>query len=89
MLLSYGSTTQTPRCALINHKYDTLRLWIVPFCDVCLPNGVVSLQVNTLSVQMQKEMAEVMDEVWANNAVQSAVLISSKPGCFIAGADIK
>uniref|UniRef100_A0AAQ4P4G4 Trifunctional enzyme subunit alpha, mitochondrial n=1 Tax=Gasterosteus aculeatus aculeatus TaxID=481459 RepID=A0AAQ4P4G4_GASAC len=45
-------------------------------------------KVNTLSVQMQKEMAEVMDEVWANNAVQSAVLISSKPGCFIAGADI-
>lgn len=46
-------------------------------------------QVNTLSVQMQKEMTEVMNEVWANDAVQSAVLISSKPGCFIAGADIK
>lgn len=46
-------------------------------------------KVNTLSLQMQKEMTEVMSEVWANNAVQSAVLISSKPGCFIAGADIK
>uniref|UniRef100_A0A3B4AXP3 Trifunctional enzyme subunit alpha, mitochondrial n=1 Tax=Periophthalmus magnuspinnatus TaxID=409849 RepID=A0A3B4AXP3_9GOBI len=45
-------------------------------------------KVNTLSVQMQKEMTEVMGEVWANDAVQSAVLISSKPGCFIAGADI-
>ncbi|CAK6965992.1 hydroxyacyl-CoA dehydrogenase trifunctional multienzyme complex subunit alpha b [Scomber scombrus] len=45
-------------------------------------------KVNTLSVQMQKEMAEVMGEVWADSAVQSAVLISSKPGCFIAGADI-
>uniref|UniRef100_A0A3Q2EJ81 enoyl-CoA hydratase n=1 Tax=Cyprinodon variegatus TaxID=28743 RepID=A0A3Q2EJ81_CYPVA len=45
-------------------------------------------KVNTLSVQMQKEMIEVMDEVWANEAVKSAVLISSKPGCFIAGADI-
>uniref|UniRef100_A0A8C2ZUA7 enoyl-CoA hydratase n=1 Tax=Cyclopterus lumpus TaxID=8103 RepID=A0A8C2ZUA7_CYCLU len=45
-------------------------------------------KVNTLSIQMQKEMAEVMDEVWANDAVKSAVLISSKPGCFIAGADI-
>uniref|UniRef100_UPI003AABEF1C hydroxyacyl-CoA dehydrogenase trifunctional multienzyme complex subunit alpha b isoform X1 n=1 Tax=Centroberyx gerrardi TaxID=166262 RepID=UPI003AABEF1C len=45
-------------------------------------------KVNTLSVQMQQEMTEVMNEVWANNAVQSAVLISSKPGCFIAGADI-
>lgn len=47
------------------------------------------LQVNTLSIQMQNEMTEVMNEVWANNAVKSAVLISAKPGCFIAGADIK
>ncbi|KAK7940427.1 hypothetical protein WMY93_003753 [Mugilogobius chulae] len=45
-------------------------------------------KVNTLSIQMQKEMTEVMSEVWADNAIQSAVLISSKPGCFIAGADI-
>nr|XP_057912460.1 hydroxyacyl-CoA dehydrogenase trifunctional multienzyme complex subunit alpha b [Doryrhamphus excisus] len=45
-------------------------------------------KVNTLSIQMQKELTEVMNEVWADNAVQSAVLISSKPGCFIAGADI-
>ncbi|CAL8287633.1 unnamed protein product [Gadus morhua 'NCC'] len=45
-------------------------------------------KVNTLSVQMQREMSEVMEEVWANTAVGSAVLISSKPGCFIAGADI-
>lgn len=45
-------------------------------------------KVNTLSVQMQREMTEVMEEVLGNNAVQSAVLISSKPGCFIAGADI-
>ncbi|XP_055028669.2 trifunctional enzyme subunit alpha, mitochondrial [Misgurnus anguillicaudatus] len=45
-------------------------------------------KVNTLSVQMQNELTEVMNEIWANNAIQSAVLISSKPGCFIAGADI-
>ncbi|CAG13168.1 unnamed protein product, partial [Tetraodon nigroviridis] len=46
-------------------------------------------KVNTLSVQMQSELTEVMNEVWANNDVKGAVLISSKPGCFIAGADIK
>lgn len=34
-------------------------------------------------------MEEVLNEVWSNDAVKSAVLISSKPGCFIAGADIK
>uniref|UniRef100_A0A8C1ZLJ1 Trifunctional enzyme subunit alpha, mitochondrial n=1 Tax=Cyprinus carpio TaxID=7962 RepID=A0A8C1ZLJ1_CYPCA len=47
-----------------------------------------SARVNTLSVQMQREMTEVMDEVWGNSAVQSVVLISSKPGSFIAGADL-
>ncbi|XP_066530635.1 hydroxyacyl-CoA dehydrogenase trifunctional multienzyme complex subunit alpha b [Hoplias malabaricus] len=47
-----------------------------------------SSKVNTLSIQMQKDMTEVMDEIWANNAIKSAVVISSKPGCFIAGADI-
>ncbi|XP_069461679.1 trifunctional enzyme subunit alpha, mitochondrial isoform X2 [Ambystoma mexicanum] len=45
-------------------------------------------KVNTLSKEMQSEFAEIMDEVWANDAVRSAVLISTKPGCFIAGADI-
>ncbi|XP_053565455.1 trifunctional enzyme subunit alpha, mitochondrial [Bombina bombina] len=45
-------------------------------------------KVNTLSKQLQEEFNDVMNEVWANNSVESAVLISSKPGCFIAGADI-
>uniref|UniRef100_A0A3B3Q760 Trifunctional enzyme subunit alpha, mitochondrial n=1 Tax=Paramormyrops kingsleyae TaxID=1676925 RepID=A0A3B3Q760_9TELE len=45
-------------------------------------------KVNTLSIQMQAEMSEVMNEIWASDAIKSAVLISSKPGCFIAGADI-
>ncbi|XP_018429900.1 PREDICTED: trifunctional enzyme subunit alpha, mitochondrial-like [Nanorana parkeri] len=46
-------------------------------------------KVNTLSKQLQSEFSDVMKEIWANDAVKSAVLISSKPGCFIAGADIK
>ncbi|KAJ7341403.1 hypothetical protein JRQ81_005460 [Phrynocephalus forsythii] len=45
-------------------------------------------KVNTLSKPMQAEFTEVMNEIWANDAVGSAVLISAKPGCFIAGADI-
>ncbi|XP_066450509.1 trifunctional enzyme subunit alpha, mitochondrial [Eleutherodactylus coqui] len=45
-------------------------------------------KVNTLSRQLQAEFSDVMDEVWADDAVRSAVLISAKPGCFIAGADI-
>ncbi|NXT96101.1 ECHA enzyme, partial [Anhinga rufa] len=45
-------------------------------------------KVNTLSRQMNSEFTDVMNEIWANEAVKSAVLISSKPGSFIAGADI-
>ncbi|XP_044877966.1 trifunctional enzyme subunit alpha, mitochondrial-like [Mauremys mutica] len=46
-------------------------------------------KVNTLSKQLQSEFTEVMNEIWANEAIKSAVLISAKPGCFIAGADIR
>ncbi|KAM7078300.1 trifunctional enzyme subunit alpha, mitochondrial [Molossus nigricans] len=45
-------------------------------------------KVNTLNKELQSEFIEVMNEVWASDQVRSAVLISSKPGCFIAGADI-
>ncbi|CAL8315026.1 unnamed protein product [Lota lota] len=38
---------------------------------------------------MQAELSEVMHEVWSNGAAKSAVLISTKPGCFIATKDIK
>jgi enoyl-CoA hydratase/long-chain 3-hydroxyacyl-CoA dehydrogenase len=46
-------------------------------------------QVNTLSLDLQAEFLSVFNEVQSNPAVASAVLISGKPGCFIAGADIK
>ncbi|XP_007937076.1 trifunctional enzyme subunit alpha, mitochondrial [Orycteropus afer afer] len=45
-------------------------------------------KVNTLNKELQSEFVEVMNEIWANDQIRSAVLISSKPGCFIAGADI-
>ncbi|XP_025782910.1 trifunctional enzyme subunit alpha, mitochondrial [Puma concolor] len=45
-------------------------------------------KVNTLSRELQSEFIEVMNEIWANDQIRSAVLVSSKPGCFIAGADI-
>lgn len=46
-------------------------------------------QVNTLGQELHSEFIEVMNEVWSSSQIRSAVLISSKPGCFIAGADIK
>lgn len=45
-------------------------------------------KVNVLSKELQSEFTEVMNEIWASDQIRSAVLISSKPGCFIAGADI-
>ncbi|KAM4803699.1 trifunctional enzyme subunit alpha, mitochondrial [Urocitellus parryii] len=45
-------------------------------------------KVNTLNKEVQTEFMEVMDEIWASDQIKSAVLISSKPGCFVAGADI-
>ncbi|KAM3602562.1 uncharacterized protein V6R79_006231 [Siganus canaliculatus] len=45
-------------------------------------------KVNTLSLHLRSEMMEVMGEIWSNSAVKCAVFISSKPDCFIAGADI-
>uniref|UniRef100_K3XC67 Trifunctional enzyme subunit alpha, mitochondrial n=1 Tax=Globisporangium ultimum (strain ATCC 200006 / CBS 805.95 / DAOM BR144) TaxID=431595 RepID=K3XC67_GLOUD len=45
-------------------------------------------KVNTLSTHMQDEFAKVLDTVEKDADIKSVVLISGKPGCFIAGADI-
>lgn len=45
-------------------------------------------KVNTLSRDVMNEMQEAMKKVFTDSSVRSAVLISGKPGCFIAGADI-
>lgn len=45
-------------------------------------------KVNTLNKEVLTEFMEVMNEIWASDQIKSAVLISSKPGCFVAGADI-
>eukprot|EP00795_Rhopilema_esculentum_P007608 gene7608-13418_t len=45
-------------------------------------------KVNVLSEALTREFVDVFQEVSGNKDVGSIVLISSKPGCFIAGADI-
>jgi enoyl-CoA hydratase/long-chain 3-hydroxyacyl-CoA dehydrogenase len=45
-------------------------------------------KVNVLSEEVSKEVTEVMDGVLGNRAAQAVVVISTKPGCFIAGADV-
>ncbi|XP_030838580.1 trifunctional enzyme subunit alpha, mitochondrial [Strongylocentrotus purpuratus] len=45
-------------------------------------------KVNTLNKQFNAEIEDVFHELWADDGVKSVVLVSSKPGNFIAGADI-
>lgn len=44
--------------------------------------------MNTLNADVMIEIATMLKDIETNPAVSSAVLISGKPGCFIAGADI-
>ena len=46
------------------------------------------VKVNTLNADVMNEIATILKNIETNSAVSSAVLISGKPGCFIAGADI-
>ncbi|XP_050471292.1 trifunctional enzyme subunit alpha, mitochondrial isoform X2 [Bombus huntii] len=46
------------------------------------------VKVNTLNREIMDEIVDVLKTVQHNSAVNSVVLISGKPGCFIAGADI-
>jgi len=48
----------------------------------------LTAKVNTLSEKVMSETLDVITEVTHNNSVKSIVLISGKPDCFIAGADI-
>lgn len=46
-------------------------------------------EVNTLSVDMLDDFRGLLDTIEQDEAIKAAVLISKKPHCFIAGADIK
>ena len=45
--------------------------------------------MNTLNKELLEEFQEIFAEIQKKKDVKSAVLISSKPGCFVAGADIE
>lgn len=45
--------------------------------------------MNTLSRDMMNEFIPVFDHLKTNDNIQGIVVISTKPGSFIAGADIK
>jgi enoyl-CoA hydratase/long-chain 3-hydroxyacyl-CoA dehydrogenase len=45
-------------------------------------------KVNSLGSEVMAEFDAVINKFETNSAVKAAVLISAKPGCFVAGADI-
>lgn len=44
--------------------------------------------MNSLGLELFAEFEKIVQEIESNHAIQSVVLISGKPGCFVAGADI-
>jgi len=50
---------------------------------------LILFKVNSLNREVMEEMKTIFDKLQTRSDVKAAVLISGKPGCFIAGADIK
>ncbi|KAL3280958.1 hypothetical protein HHI36_004183 [Cryptolaemus montrouzieri] len=45
-------------------------------------------KVNSLNTEVMNEFESILREIESNSQIQAAVLLSGKPNCFIAGADI-
>ncbi|ODN04707.1 Trifunctional enzyme subunit alpha, mitochondrial [Orchesella cincta] len=45
-------------------------------------------RVNVLNQPVMEEIIQALKDIQSNTAVEAVVVISAKPGCFIAGADI-
>ena len=45
-------------------------------------------KVNSLGVESSEDLKACFEKFMADSSAKSAVLVSGKPGCFIAGADI-
>ncbi|CAG9863338.1 unnamed protein product [Phyllotreta striolata] len=51
-------------------------------------NSLIEDMVNSFNEEVGNEMKTVIGKVQADSNIQACVVISGKPGCFIAGADI-
>ena len=70
-------------------------IFIVIFTSYILVTDFVSgrfdspeSKVNSLGVESSEDLKESFQKFMADGSAKSAVLVSGKPGCFIAGADI-
>lgn len=46
------------------------------------------MQINTLNYEVMTELENILNNIDNDSVIKSIVLISGKPDCFIAGADI-
>jgi enoyl-CoA hydratase/long-chain 3-hydroxyacyl-CoA dehydrogenase len=84
--ISPMNATRLSTSAPINGKHVSLKMNDeIAVVTIDSPDA----KVNSLSKEVMEEMAEVLQKLWNDDAVKGGVLISGKPGCFIAGADIK
>ncbi|CRK99700.1 CLUMA_CG012970, isoform A [Clunio marinus] len=75
----YLATAETPRKHIKTSVVDDVLV-----IKLDSPN----VKVNSLGKEITTEFDSILKEFESNPNVKSAVLISGKPGCFVAGADI-
>jgi len=96
-LLSHIWTNSSAVSSGIGRKYlSTSSIMAQKHATMTVDDGVAMIyldskdsKVNSLNEEVMTEMQTIFKEVQSKPEIKSAVLISKKPGCFIAGADIK
>jgi len=78
-----------------SHKFAPVAAQNLKHVSLRVDDGVAiitldspGVKMNSLNQEVMHDMEAVFNDVQANSNVKACVLISGKPGCFIAGADI-
>lgn len=90
-VLQRGAAATAPAAltrALSSAAGDFLSLETTPAGVAIVRLDDKAAKVNTISNRMTAELSSMLDTVENDPNIKSVVLISAKPGCFIAGADI-
>lgn len=85
--LDKSFSTTSAKASIADIDPDLVKVNVKGDVAVITINDVNS-KVNAMSLKMIDATMKAIEHVGANNSVNSAVLISGKPGMFIAGADI-
>ncbi|XP_047346536.1 trifunctional enzyme subunit alpha, mitochondrial [Vespa velutina] len=85
--LSYAATIQPLRTFTSMSSKKHFKCKVVDNVAVIILDSP-GTKVNTLNSEVMEEITAILKDIENNSAVKSAVLISGKPGSFIAGADL-